>query len=99
MHIWVDADSCPRVIKEILFRAVDRVKISLTLVANKPLWTPESPHISTIVVEAGPDAADHEIASQVAASDLVITADIPRSSPGRFRSIDNAFQVHKEPSS
>ena len=77
MHIWVDADACPRVIKEILFRAADRVEIPLTLVANKGLWIPESPHINTIIVEAGPDVADHEIARQMAADDLVITADIP----------------------
>jgi len=77
MHIWVDADACPRVIKEILFRAADRVQIPLTLVANKQIWTPESPHINTIIVGAGPDVADHEIARQMAAGDLVITADIP----------------------
>jgi len=77
MHIWVDADSCPRGAKEILFRAADRVQVSLTLVANKALWTPESPHIDTIVVEAGPDVADHEIARRIDAGDLVITADIP----------------------
>ncbi len=77
MHIWVDADSCPRGAKEILFRAAERVQVHMTLVANKPLWTPESPHIDTIVVEAGPDVADHEIARRVNAGDLVITADIP----------------------
>jgi len=77
MHIWVDADSCPRAAKEILFRAADRVRVPLTLVANKPLWIPSSPFISIIVVEAGQDAADHEIARQTAPGDLVITADIP----------------------
>jgi len=77
MHIWVDADACPKVIKEILFRAADRVQIPLTLVANKALWTPKSPHIETIIVGAGPDVADHEIARLMTAGDLVITADIP----------------------
>ncbi len=77
MHIWVDADSCPRAAKDILFRAADRVRVPLTLVANKPLWTPTSPFIDTIVVGAGQDVADHEIARRVTPGDLVITADIP----------------------
>lgn len=80
MHIWVDADACPRGAKEILFRAADRLKVPLTLVANQSLWTPESPYIDTIVVKAGPDVADHEIARRIDAGDLIITADIPLAS-------------------
>jgi uncharacterized protein YaiI (UPF0178 family) len=77
MRIWVDADACPNPIKEILFRAAERMKIALTLVANKPLRTPASPYVNTIQVAAGFDMADDKIAAQVRAGDLVITADIP----------------------
>src|SRR5476651_1822754 len=77
MRIWVDADACPNPIKEILFRAADRMKIALTLVANKPLRTPLSAYINTIQVPAGFDMADDKIAAELRAGDLVITADIP----------------------
>lgn len=77
MHIWVDADACPKVIKEILYRVAEKKKISLTLVANKPLWTPTSPHIRTQLVGSGADVADQEIVRQMQAGELVITADIP----------------------
>ena len=77
MRIWVDADACPNPIKEILFRAAERLKIQLTLVANKPLRTPPSAYINTIQVAAGFDMADDKIAQEVRAGDLVITADIP----------------------
>ncbi len=77
MHIWVDADACPVVIKEILYRAAERVRVSLTLVANKPLRTPPSPLIKSIQVAAGFDVADNRIVQQVEIGDLVITADIP----------------------
>jgi len=77
MHIWVDADACPRVIKEILYRAADRRQVPLTLVANQPLSVPPSRHIRTVQVAAGFDVADKHIAAQVATGDLVITADIP----------------------
>jgi uncharacterized protein len=77
MHIWVDADACPRVIKDLLFRAADRLGISLTLVANQPLRTPPSPSIKVLQVPAGFDAADHTIVQHVCAGDLVVTADIP----------------------
>jgi uncharacterized protein len=77
MHIWVDADACPHVIKDLLFRAADRWGISLTLVANQPLRTPPSPHIQVLQVSAGFDVADHTIAQHVRAGDLVVTADIP----------------------
>ena len=77
MHIWIDADACPNVIKEILFRAADRVKVPLTLVANQPLRTLPSKYINSIRVGAGFDVADNEIVQRVKSGDLVITADIP----------------------
>ncbi len=77
MQIWVDADACPLVIKEILFRAAERAQTQLTLVANKLLRTPPSVWIRAIQVEAGFDVADRKIAELMASGDLVITADIP----------------------
>ena len=79
-QIWVDADSCPKVIKEILFRAADRVGVQLTLVANHAIPVPRSPHIRTIQVASGFDVADNYIVQQAQAGDLVITADIPLAS-------------------
>lgn len=76
-QIWVDADACPKAIKDILFRAANRTGISLTLVANQPLRVPGSRHIRSIQVAAGFDVADDYIVQQVGADDLVITADIP----------------------
>jgi len=77
MRIWIDADACPRPIKDILFRAAERRKLMLILVANQPLQTPASRYIKTIKVAAGFDVADNHIAQAVDAGDLVITADIP----------------------
>ncbi|MDH3999146.1 MAG: YaiI/YqxD family protein [Desulfuromonadales bacterium] len=77
MQIWVDADACPRVVKEMLFRAAERVSVVVTLVANQPLRTPPSQFIKTLVVGAGFDVADDRIVAEVAAGDLVVTADIP----------------------
>ena len=77
MPIWVDADACPKVIKEILFRAADRTAVQVTLVANRLLYTPPSPYISAIQVADGFDVADSEIVKRLEAGDLVITADIP----------------------
>jgi uncharacterized protein YaiI (UPF0178 family) len=77
MQIWVDADACPKVIKDILFRAAERLAVSVILVANKPLRTPPSPHIRSMLVPAGFDMADNRIVEQVQSDDLVITADIP----------------------
>ena len=77
MQIWVDADACPRVIKEILFRAAQRVRVPLTLVANAPLRTPPSSLIRALQVGAGLDVADQEIVRRVEDDDLVVTADIP----------------------
>lgn len=79
-QIWVDADACPRVIKEILFRAAERASIQLTLVANQFIQVPRSPHIRAIQVASGFDVADSYIVQQAAADDLVITADIPLAS-------------------
>lgn len=76
-QIWVDADACPAVIKDILYRAAQRTGIALTLVANQFLRVPPSPLIRAIQVPQGFDVADRHIADQVQAGDLVITADIP----------------------
>ena len=77
MQIWVDADACPNVIKDILFRAATRVRISMTLVANQLLRTPPSRYIKALQVPAGFDVADSKIVQQLEPGDLVITADIP----------------------
>ena len=101
MQIWVDADACPVVIKEILFRAAQRTQIMTTLVANKLLRVPPSPFIRAVQVPQGFDVADNKIAQEVQAGDLVITADIPLASQviergghalnprGEFYSLDN----------
>jgi uncharacterized protein YaiI (UPF0178 family) len=77
MKIWVDADACPKVIKEILLRAAGRTKIQIIFVANQWLRLPELPFIHFIQVEPGPDIADNKIAEDCIAGDVVITADIP----------------------
>lgn len=76
-QIWVDADACPKVVKEILFRAADRVSVATILVANQPLQVPGSRYIRSIQVGAGFDVADNYIVQHAEAGDLVITADIP----------------------
>ena len=104
MKIWVDADACPGVIKEILFRAAERTQITTTLVANKLLRVPSSPFIRAIQVPAGFDVADTHIVQNLQAGDLVITADIPLAAEviehdghalnprGEFYSLDNIRQ-------
>ena len=77
MKVWVDADACPVVIKEILFRAAERTGIQLTLVANQEIRVPPSRYISSIQVSSGFDVADDEIVKRLEAGDLVITGDIP----------------------
>ena len=77
MHIWVDADACPVVIKDIIFRAANRKQIHTTLVANQMLRTPGSLFIKAIQVAKGFDVADNYIVAECVAGDLVITADIP----------------------
>lgn len=80
MRIWVDADACPKVIKEILFRAAARTKTNLVLVSNHALSAPPSPFITKMQVVAGFDVADNKIVQNVQPGDLVITADIPLAS-------------------
>ena len=77
MQLWVDADACPRVVKDILYRAVERRHIEMTLVANQSLAVPPSPWIRTVRVAGGFDAADRHIEDAVAPGDVVITADVP----------------------
>ena len=77
MHIWVDADACPKVIKDILFRAATRTHSPLTLVANQMLYVPPSPYIRSVQVPAGFDVADNTIVQHVTEGDLVITSDLP----------------------
>ncbi len=76
-HLWVDADACPVVIREILFRAAERVQARLTLVANQTIQTPPSPLITSLQVPSGFDVADDEIVRRVRPGDLVVTSDIP----------------------
>ena len=80
MKIWVDADACPNVVKDILFRAAQRVQVLTILVANQLIRTPPSRYISKVQVRAGFDEADKYIAEAVEPGDLVITADIPLAS-------------------
>jgi uncharacterized protein YaiI (UPF0178 family) len=80
MQIWVDADACPVVIKEIIFRAAERLQINTILVANQMLRTPPSKFIRAIQVPSGFDVADRHIVDQLSLGDLVITADIPLAS-------------------
>jgi len=77
MQIWVDADACPKAIKEILFRAAQRRQINVILVANQSLATPPSAYVRAVQVPAGFDVADNYIVQNSASGDLVITADIP----------------------
>jgi uncharacterized protein YaiI (UPF0178 family) len=77
MKIWVDADACPRVIKEIIFRASERLKVPVCLVANKGLARHNTRLVESVVVKEGFDAADDYIVQHTATEDLVITADIP----------------------
>ena len=77
MKIWVDADACPVAVKEILYRAANRTRIELTLIANQMLRVPPSPWIKALQVPAGFDVADQKIAQEVVAGDVVVTADVP----------------------
>lgn len=77
MHIWVDADACPAVIKDILFRVAERVQMNVTLVANQLMRVPGSRYIRALQVPAGADAADAEIVGRVEPGDIVVTGDIP----------------------
>ena len=77
MKIWVDADACPAVIKEILYKAAERAQLQLILVANKPFRIPKSSFITFVHVRQGLDIADNEIVNRLQSGDLVITSDIP----------------------
>jgi len=77
MQIWVDADACPKAVKEMLYRAAERREVKTTLVANSRLTIPRSPYLHFILVGSGFDVADNEIARLMQPGDLVITADIP----------------------
>lgn len=77
MHIWIDADACPNAIKEILYRAAERTRIHLTLVAGQPVAAPRSRWVNAVTVATGFDAADDAIIDRLEAGDLVVTGDIP----------------------
>lgn len=77
MPIWVDADACPNVVKDVLFRAAERARLEVVLVANSWVRTPPSRFVRSMQVAGGPDVADDAIAERCAAGDLVVTADIP----------------------
>ncbi len=77
MKIWIDADACPIVIKEILYKAAGRTGVQLTLVANQSMRIPSSPNINFLLVSSGVNVADNEIVARLDAGDLVITSDIP----------------------
>jgi hypothetical protein len=77
MKIWIDADACPVVIKNILFKAAEGTGVQMTLVANKPIRIPPSPCITMLQVASGSDVADKEIVKRLSIGDLVITGDIP----------------------
>jgi len=87
--IWVDADACPKAIKEILFRVAERTETPVILVANRWIHTPSSPHISLVQVDMGPDIADDEIANRCQSGDIVVTADIPLAA----RAVDKGAHV------
>lgn len=80
MKIWVDADACPAVIKEILYKAAKRTQTDLILVANRNIRIPKSPHIEFLQVPSGLDVADNTIIDKIDPGDLVITGDIPLAS-------------------
>lgn len=75
--IWIDADACPKMVKEVIFKASFRLKVDVILVANSYMAIPLAPHISLVQVEKGADVADFYIAENASEKDLVVTADIP----------------------
>ncbi len=80
MKVWIDADACPKMVKEIIFKASARLKVKVCLVANSYMQIPSSPYISLIQVDKGADVADFYIVEHLESNDLVITADIPLAS-------------------
>ena len=105
MQIWVDADACPAVIKDILYRVAERLQLQVTLVANQLLRVPPSCFIRALQVPAGADVADREIVHLLEPGDLVVTGDIPLASDvlkkggfalnprGEFYTNDNIAQM------
>jgi uncharacterized protein len=77
VKIWIDGDACPKVIKEVIYKASARLSIPVCLVANSQVYVPPAPHISSIQVDKGADIADQYIVEHVELQDLVVTADIP----------------------
>lgn len=77
LRIWIDADACPREVKELVFRASERANVPVVLVANKSMFTPKSPRVSMVQVKGGPDVADDHIVTQSSPGDIAVTADIP----------------------
>ena len=77
MKIWVDADACPALVRDMLFKASRRTGVALTMVANQPVRVPADPQISALQVSSGFDVADDAIVERAEPGDLVITADIP----------------------
>jgi uncharacterized protein len=88
-RIWIDADACPRDVKELVFRASERLQIPVVVVANKAMFVPPSPVISMVQVAGGPDVADDHIVGSARAGDLAITADVPLAA----RLVDKAVTV------
>ncbi|MCX5762600.1 MAG: YaiI/YqxD family protein [Gemmatimonadetes bacterium] len=78
MKLWIDADAAPLAVKEICYRAADRLKLETVLVANQRLQLPPGyPHLSSVRVDSGPDEADRYIAEHAESGDVAVTADIP----------------------
>ena len=77
VHIWIDADACPRDVKDVVFRASARLQIAVVLVANKNIAVPLSPLLSTVRVQGGPDVADDHIVQAAESGDIAVTADVP----------------------
>lgn len=77
MRIWIDADACPRDVKDVVYRASQRLNVAVVVVANRPIATPLSPLLQSVVVKGGPDVADDHIADHAVRGDIAITQDIP----------------------
>ena len=98
-RIWVDADACPRAVKDIVFRAAERLGLTAFVVANKAMHTPRSPRVTMVQVKGGPDVADDHIVENAVAGDIAVTADIPlaaRLVPMGLTVIDPRGEVYDE---
>lgn len=99
MRIWIDADACPRMTKEVVYKTALRLKLPVTLVANSPMAIPRSDRVTLAVVAQGPDVADRHILQHASPEDLVITADIPLAAElvrGGILAIDPRGRVYTE---